>query len=109
MNAPGHSIGLAVTLAILAAIAPHQEPQPKAACFIFSPQSCELRQQRAQLLHGQSQRPHQWEFLAAVVGSDPETRIPIGVAALPILAIERHRTWRRTSASPYSLLPSFSA
>jgi hypothetical protein len=54
------------------------------------------QRQRPELPHAKSQRPKLW----AAAGSDTETRLPIAVAALPILLIESaaHRGERRQAA-----------
>jgi hypothetical protein len=65
------------------------KPMPKVAIFIFGPRgrTSQPVRQSQRPFHTQSQRPF-LELLAVVGGSDTETRIPIDVAALPILVIE---------------------
>jgi hypothetical protein len=84
------SIVLAVTLAILLPIAPH-EASAKVALFTFGPRGRTSRlfhRQRQRPFHSQRPRPQFSEYLAAVVESDTAIRIRIDVAALPILVIK---------------------
>jgi hypothetical protein len=79
--------------------------QPKAALIIFGTLGrFRGQRQRPELLPAKRQQPKRLA-LEAAAGSDTETRLPIGVAVLPILAIKRTRRdgSRRTSPCTRSI------
>jgi len=94
----GRGIASATTVAILMSIAPHEVSARAGPSHLLDAWRFRGQRQRPELPHAKSQRAKLWAWAAA--GSDTETRLPIAVAALPILLIESaaHRGERRQAA-----------